>query len=494
MMRLLSVAVLLLFTPVAVAQLCPPAVTAEIDGTTYAGFGDADGSRMAIPFSAALFQPIGIRLIAITDRTSPSILADISVPGLTQTSSLEMNGDLVWVFPSFSNGRGFAVDITDPTQPIIGAAAGSGSSSNYDLDGDRLYVVSGGLGSELTIYDVSDPLLPVAITTFEHGQGATNVSVLANGDMLYAMQQGADSTLSVWDVGETAAPVLVSTAEFLGMELAFSRTSFIDGATAFTNRIDGGMVLLDIADHMNVTVISELPLARNGALVDEAVYAGSGNGMVVYDIADQSSPALVFRALFDASVGDLRVSGDGTMLFFSGSLFGSSMPVLVDLTCSVSPKLPLNVYLNVYGDTVIEPGDTEIYGVPLDRARIVLADPNVEVSPGFTLLPAPNLTLTINGSQAINTIDFTQGDRIEINGSPTISSLSVFNTPTVTVAGELRVDHLLLSGSNLTVDGPLFTISLDATDGAIVIANDEIITGTLSLTNGSTILDGSNTP
>ena len=169
--------------------------------------------------------------------------------------------------------------------PLERAQAG-GSPTAITLEGDRAYVV---VGPRLTIWDVADPTAPVMIGETAPIPGRITDLAVAGSHVYLAEHVDLDGRVHVIDVSTPATPTIVAALRTVP-EGEFSNPVGID------------------------------------ATADRLYVADQEQGIVIFDLATPSQPALL-DTVASGGVTDVQVVGD-RLYYVAGGFLGSSVGVL----------------------------------------------------------------------------------------------------------------------------------------------------------------------
>lgn len=215
------------------------------------------------------------------------------------------------------------VDFSNPDQPtfLTNGTVLYGGTSILEVAGNRL-VTS---GNGFTIFDISDPLNPIPVVS-EHGNISVR-DVAIRDDLLYVADRWFG--MRVYDISDPLELVLVGLGESLGAglgielgsDVVFVRTvenvlafkfeniasAIIDvqddffetadsaefGGIQYVAGMEAGLGVYDMRDLTEIVQIALLELAGGVWSVlaeDNLLYAQTGSGLRVFDVADPANP------------------------------------------------------------------------------------------------------------------------------------------------------------------------------------------------------------
>ena len=189
----------------------------------------------------------------------------------------------------------FTIDITSPRTPV---ALGS-LSPGVAVEGHHAYVADQGRG--LSIFDVSDRAAPRRAGGVDTRGWAYEVVKVGNRAYLADGAYG----LAILDVTDPTAPVALGSAPAPGGREAFDIA--VGWGIPYAYLADDQIQVFDIRDKSAPTHVRTLdtPGDVSGlALVDRTLYASDrAAGVLVYDLTDPASPALLGTAWAVGSMG-----------------------------------------------------------------------------------------------------------------------------------------------------------------------------------------------
>ncbi|MEA2435050.1 MAG: hypothetical protein QOG54_2507 [Actinomycetota bacterium] len=168
----------------------------------------------------------GVRLVDVRNAKHPTLLGAVNdLPGGTHTVTPYPGKDIVYASPGgLANGNGIEqiIDVSDPAKPKVAATftpqrIGCHDLSFYFNKDEKLAICAG--GGEAEVWDVSDPLVPVAIghvavpAQFPHSVAFTpDGKYFVIGDEAVSVNDcvgGPTGSLWVYDFAVREAPLLV---------------------------------------------------------------------------------------------------------------------------------------------------------------------------------------------------------------------------------------------------------------------------------------------
>ncbi len=245
---------------------------------------------------AFVADEIGLHILNISDPDLPVFVADLPLSGARSVAVQAGHAYLANDEFGF-----FAVNLSEISAPWIeGDRFLAGSPCHVELDGDRAFVTAELEG--LYVLDISDPADPVLLDHHDTPHRAMDVEVqghyafIADFQNLVVVDLNSGAIVKV--PGDRPGPSLVSIA------LRGDRAYLLD--TTF------GVFVYDISDPLAPEYITYLHSGGSGGLevAGDRLYAGSGYGLEIFDLADPDEPALIGTLNTSWAPRGLDVQGD----------------------------------------------------------------------------------------------------------------------------------------------------------------------------------------
>jgi hypothetical protein len=237
----------------------------------------------------------GLRVLNISDPTSPVHVASLTQPGQSYGwfSRIHLSGNHAYLIDS-SFGKLWIVNIADPAAPVVVSSFGGDAVrlTNVYAVGNQCYVVGEG---GLWVLNVSNPAQPTQVGRIARG---TYSGVHAAGNYVYtvAYAEGAgNSEFRVLDVSNPANPVVRGTFSVD----QYSSLLYVFGNSAYlSNGLYGGLLVLDVSNPTNPIQVGgydTVGATSDARVAGDYIYlADSDNGLVIVaPTALQVSPAVV---------------------------------------------------------------------------------------------------------------------------------------------------------------------------------------------------------
>jgi hypothetical protein len=348
----------------------------------------------------------GVTAIDITDPSNPILLGSISCG---DARGIEVSGKYAYVAAT----DGFRVVEISPPPPspiLIGSETDAWAAENIELSGDYAFLAA----KSLTVVDISNPENPTEIA-YEYPSAGTVRDLALQNDYAYLASQ--DGGLQIVDISNPASPQLqpnsiATTGQALGVSVA-GDYAYIAVAD-FSNQL-GRFYSISIADPLN-------PVVTNGAITTDSArdVAVSGNWAFIADCSagiqsiNVSNPAQPVKGGAVATTGcaqGIAVSGsyayvvdwNGLYIFDIGTAPNS--PQLLSYTETQGWAWSVRVYGNmayvadaysgIQAFDVSDPYDPILIGnaeTPGRAEDVVVADGIAyvaDLAEGLSIVPAP---------------------------------------------------------------------------------------------------------
>ncbi|NOZ69907.1 MAG: hypothetical protein GXP46_11870, partial [Deferribacteres bacterium] len=207
------------------------------------------------------------------------------------------------------------IDISDPVVHVSVSFYETGPDvRSLYVQGDLVYAM---VGSELWIFDVTDPSTPVLAGTFTDDVLASFYSpapsILVSGGLAYIAGAG---TLSVVDVSDPAAPVLAGRIDILPASYGGAYEIQISSNYAFISAGGNGLNVVDVSDPERPVFAGLYGRRSNDVYVEDGyAYVAAGESLQVLDI---SSPVIpVFQGFYLSEYGAYGVHASGDYAYLT---------------------------------------------------------------------------------------------------------------------------------------------------------------------------------
>jgi hypothetical protein len=358
----------------------------------------------------------GLRVIDISDSTSPTLAGFYDTPDLAFDVALSGNHAIV---ADGTSGL-LVIDISDPTSPtLLGTRDTFSSARGVAISGDHAFVADGSSG--LHTIDISDPDNPTIVGTYNTQGFALDVAV--SGDYVFVADEA--SGLKVINISDPTAPTLAGSCATSGD----ARVIAVSGDYAFVAAEGSGLLVIDISDPTNPTLAGtcDTPGTARSVVVsgDRAFIADEGAGLQVIDISDPTSPTL--KGSYDTDGAAWGAAIEGNHAFVAD---GSSGLQVIAISDPISPMIAGTCDTPDLAYDVAVSGDYAFaadYGSGIQVVDI--SDPKSPTIVGTCDTPGSSMGIAISGNHAF-AADYTSGLQVIDISDPTDPSLAgTFNTP-----------------------------------------------------------------
>ena len=231
-------------------------------------------------------------------------------------NELVLVGDLALVA---MDGAGMQIfDVSEPQMPVLLSTFNTGNDAvGIDAKDEVVYIAAHQAG--LDIVDISDPMNPTLLSNFDTGRSVQDVQVV--GDLAYVMDR--INGLHILDVADPSLPILLSITDTptRGSDITIVDQDGLRYAVIPHESFD--LQILDVTDASSPMIIGSItPLDGNNG-IDAVTFRGglmytgeNSDGYRVWDFADPSNP--IELATINTDVDSQ--TGFGHHLVFDGSL------------------------------------------------------------------------------------------------------------------------------------------------------------------------------
>ncbi len=227
----------------------------------------------------------GVQFVDLTVPTAPTHVTTYDTSG--HAYGVSVSGTTLLVADGAAGLR--VVNIDAPATPVlVGSYFTEGPARAVAVDGTRAYLVDAHHG--LLVLDIANPADPrrLGACAFHAGQAVA----VANG---WAYVVDANNHCFAVDATIPAAPTLASS---LVLTDAVGSSVVLDGRHAYVPALEAGLLVLDIADPSDITLIRSLPVPIPGqsvraALIGRTLYLANGlAGFQALDVTTPESPVV----------------------------------------------------------------------------------------------------------------------------------------------------------------------------------------------------------
>jgi hypothetical protein len=186
--------------------------------------------------------------LAVVDISNPAAPETISgIPGFLFALDVKLYGDYLYV-ADYDTGLKI-VDVSDPFNPVICGMLPTGNyASDLAIRDDIAYIANAYSG--LMVADISDPMAPEEIWASSIAEAYT---LCLKDNFLYV----AGSDLLIYDITDPRLPVLVGTWDGIGIQ----QTIALNGDFAYIGSFYNGIDVIDVSDPTTPVRVNEVDLA-----------------------------------------------------------------------------------------------------------------------------------------------------------------------------------------------------------------------------------------
>jgi len=251
-----------------------------------------DGARsgnVTVTVGGATSNALRFTVLVPPPPVAPAPLGVVAIPG--SANAVDANGSVAFVA---AGGAGLVmVDVSDPTQPTVGATLAVGTNAeDVRVVGGRAYVAG---GTVLAIVDVSDPAVPKLLGSADTTGDARDVAVAGN---LAAVAESATG-IELFDVGDPRAPRRIAGLAIPGSAKGID----LAGSVAVVAAGSGGVQVVDVSKPASPAVVGAVATpgdARDVVVRDGIAYVAAYDGSLgLVDVSRPEKPAILGEATAD---------------------------------------------------------------------------------------------------------------------------------------------------------------------------------------------------
>lgn len=225
-----------------------------------------------------------VRVVNISNPSSPSIVGSHQ---LTSAQGVAAKGSFVYVTDWRYGIK--VISVVDPADPILIDTIPSFCVGSPIIDGSRAYAIDHAEG--LLVIDVTHPASFTPAGTCDLGKGLLDIEI--NGPLLYTLPDSLDFRgMAIYEISDPLAPQLLGT-----YQIEYQPTNVVvSGHYAFIAEEVTGLRILDISDPTSPRMVSTCttPWARDVAVFGQYAYvADFFTGLVVIDVSHPEHPTRV---------------------------------------------------------------------------------------------------------------------------------------------------------------------------------------------------------
>jgi hypothetical protein len=234
----------------------------------------------------------GFYIVDIQNRENPEVIGRNSDPVFRSIGAIKNN--VLYV-----NGNGNSLDIFDVSnraEPVF--------QRNIEVDNrvmaimfhSNLMLISGQDTDPVSIYNISDPLLPVKISTYTHEDNCMGMYMSGNYLFLTNLDNStlfSSGSLEIVNLSIPASPQLISTLSF-AKELT---CVYVAGNYAILGS-SSGLELVDVSNLESPVFMRSIDLGNSGpnfVVKEQYLYALNGAAVYIFDVTNPANPIQLDR-------------------------------------------------------------------------------------------------------------------------------------------------------------------------------------------------------
>ncbi len=236
----------------------------------------------------------------VSNPASPTLVLEVNT-GSSGIQTLSIEGDYLYAASANDSSELMIFDISNPlTTSKIGGANISGSADGATIIAGEGWVALGMTSSglhDLFIYDVGDPATPSLVGSFEVGAGVTDLA--AYESTLYVATSYATGDLFLVDMTDPIFPVSLSTYNVSGAS-GLTGVAYNYPNTLIAGDGTGRLYILDVTDPLAITETANYYTGSTindiFCVVDDLAFAGTTNSTKEFLVLDISDFAAITEA------------------------------------------------------------------------------------------------------------------------------------------------------------------------------------------------------
>ncbi len=265
----------------------------------------------------------GLQIMDITDIENPEEMSRLFIANNQSSIKLEDNYAIIYG-SGVGNGIIHFVDITDPLVPVLLTSFPINAAvRNIFIEGDKLYLTAGRDG--FYIIDISDAANPEILCAYDTGGITSSIAVVDTFAFVAGYYLSGDSKpFSTYSVNNPQSPHLLG---YIEHDIGSNSQLIIDGDYAYLANGSGGLVIIDISRPQNPEIVTRLenetyPLRM--AKEDDYLFLSHHYDLLqVYDVSTPADPQQVSSFEYQYDIRNFDIEGDN--LYNSGYYDGISV-------------------------------------------------------------------------------------------------------------------------------------------------------------------------
>jgi len=261
---------------------------------------EVQGDRACVAYYSHASKLGGIQILDVSDPGEPVRIGGFA----TGDSGVAVRSREGLAYVAFLNPYTFLgglhiVDVTRPEEPLrLGTFYTFLDPRAIVVDGAHAYVADGAGG--LRIVDVSDPSSPGEAAAYDSPGTASDVAIAAG----HAFLADGEGGLRIVDVRVPTAPVEAGAYAAPGAAILSVAVAL---PYAYATDATRGLLVLDVSDSGNPSLVGEIPLADEAAglaVAGNLAYVAAGtSGLQIVDLSDPRRPEVIGGRGLDGNAG-----------------------------------------------------------------------------------------------------------------------------------------------------------------------------------------------
>jgi hypothetical protein len=271
----------------------------------------AYGNIVYVTRQTHVARPYGVAGLSIVDVSDPAhpvertFLQNLSVGDL----AVDKTGRYLFVMGQNTSLKIY--DVLNPAAPIeVASYGGTFSPGGIKVIGDRAYLTDA-YQNKAVILDVSDPVHPAEISSFQFLDSTALARPAAAGDLFFVTSWY--DALRIVDFSNPSSPAQVGFLETIGLS-NFADVANGQAYVATSRTTSSRLKVLNLANLSNITQTASLetPYGVNDVAASgiHAYLSNNGTGLHTVDVSDPAHPVEVGSTLSAPQAQDIVISGN----------------------------------------------------------------------------------------------------------------------------------------------------------------------------------------
>lgn len=284
------------------------------------------------------------RKLILGNWAVPSFESTLNLPGNNDGLDVGVSGNFAYLIRPGANPNFNAINIATTVPSLVGSTNLPGNPTSVFVLGSFAYVSNSDDNSELQIINISNPLSPTQVGSYNAAGNADATYVFVNGTTAYLTRlNSGDPEFMIINVSNPAAPTLIGSVNLNGS----ADSVVVLGNSAAIASSDNGseLQIVNISNPAIPTLVGTLDLSGNndGSAIggtDTNVMIGRADGTVaIANISIPAAPTLTSTyAGSGGAINDISLGNNGNYMFLATSA-GTAEFQVVDISNLGSPSL-----------------------------------------------------------------------------------------------------------------------------------------------------------